>query len=70
MVSGNNKEESRYARHKLNPDQYSRLDEFVLILINGDVNENSDFYALKQENQKLKIQMEALSEKGFDYIKD
>jgi len=27
----------------------------VLRLINGDVNENSDFYALKQENQKLKI---------------
>lgn len=55
MVSGNNKEEPRYARHKLNPDQYARLDEFVLRLINGDANENSDFYALKQENQKLKI---------------
>jgi ribosomal protein L9 len=43
-----------YAGFDLTSDQVARVDEFILKLLNGDTQETSDFYRLRQENEKLK----------------
>lgn len=39
-------------------------------MVNGETSEPADFYRVTKENEKLKAQMEALNDKGFDFIKD
>jgi hypothetical protein len=57
------------AGYDLSEDQVNRVYEFVNKLLRGQTQEPSDFYALRQENEKLKAQMEALKEGGFNFIK-
>ena len=59
----------RHKQFNLTPDQVARVDEFVWKLANGQASEPADFYKLRKENEKLKAQMEALNDKGFDFIK-
>lgn len=47
----------------------ARVDEFVWKLANGEASQPADFYSLRKENEKLKAQMEALNDNGFDFIK-
>lgn len=54
MLLNNNDPDHRYKKFNLNEEQVSRVDEFVLNLVNGMANEPSDFYALRKENEKLK----------------
>ena len=57
------------AGYDLAEDQVHRVYEFVHKLLRGETHEPSDFYQLRQENEKLKAQMEALKEGGFNFIK-
>lgn len=53
----------------LTPDQLQKVDNFVLRMKNGDDAEPADFLRLKQDNQVLKGQLEALNDKGFEFAK-
>ena len=44
------------------------MDEFAQKLVNGLANEPSDFYALREENEKLKAQLEAFNERSIEFI--
>ena len=39
-------------------------------LLHGETEDHADFYKLKKENQNLKAQLEALSSKGFEFVKN
>ena len=70
MMYSSKNPDQRYQQFNLNPDQVAQVDEFVWKLVNGETSEPADFYRVTKENEKLKAQMEALNDKGFDFIKD
>ena len=61
--------DQRYQQFNLTPDQVARVDEFVWRLVNDEASEPADFYRLRKENEKLKAQVEALNDKGYDFVK-
>jgi hypothetical protein len=53
MYTAKNPDE-RYQHFNLSGDQVARVDEFVFKLVNGMANEPSDFYEIRNENERLK----------------
>ena len=69
MMFSSKTPDQRYQQFNLSADQVARVDEFVWKLVNGQAAEPADFYSLRQENEKLRAQMDALNEKGFGVLK-